>query len=79
LVTFTRDGSGRIRTITDPKGNVYLYEYDATGDLTRTVDPTLAETTYSYDDRHNLLEIVDRGATARCGASTTTTAVWSRP
>ncbi len=58
-VTFTRDGSGRIRTITDPKGNVYLYEYDATGDLTRTVDPTLAETTYSYDDRHNLLEIVD--------------------
>jgi RHS repeat-associated protein len=58
-VSFTRDGSGRIRTITDPKGNVYLYEYDANGDLVRMVEPTLAETTFTYDSRHNLLEILD--------------------
>jgi RHS repeat-associated protein len=58
-VTFTRDASGRIVTITDPKGNLYRYEYDAGGDLIRFLEPTLAVTTFSYDSRHNLLEVLD--------------------
>jgi RHS repeat-associated protein len=58
-VTFTRDASGRIVTIADPKGNLYRYEYDTSGDLIRFIDPTLAVSTYSYDSRHNLLEVLD--------------------
>ena len=63
-ITFTRDGSGRIRRITDPSGNDFVYAYDGSGDLAAFTDPELNTTEYEYNGSHGLLEIRDaRGVT----------------
>ncbi|NJP06971.1 MAG: RHS repeat-associated core domain-containing protein [Chloroflexaceae bacterium] len=61
-VTFVRDGSGRITSITDPAGNQYGYIYDGNGDLIEvatpavlvegTAEPVPAVITYFYSSVH---------------------------
>src|SRR5690606_1602639 len=58
-VRFNRDSSGRIQTITDPNGQVLQYSYDSRADLIAAKDALGAETTFSYNRSHGLLEIVD--------------------
>lgn len=54
-LSFVRDGSGRITSITAPNGETYTYTYDAAGDLT-TVTPPAPSTpdTYTYDANHDM-------------------------
>lgn len=58
-VHFTRDGQGRITTITDPAGNTLQYGYDGNGDLATVTDQNGGVTTYHYDTNHNLLSQTD--------------------
>lgn len=64
-VPFVRDSRGRITQITDPAGNVYRYEYDASGDLTQVFRPNLtAPIGYTYAAGHMFLHATDpRGTT----------------
>ena len=64
-LVFTRDGQGRVASISDPNGNTRIYAYNAQGDLVSTTDPEGNSTEHSYNTRHGLLEIKDpRGVTA---------------
>ncbi|HEY6909571.1 MAG TPA: Ig-like domain-containing protein [Myxococcales bacterium] len=58
-VTFTRDGQGRITTITDPMGQTRQYAYDLAGDLVGATDRNGNTSTYGYDDGHDLVSILD--------------------
>ena len=59
-VTFARDSNGRITQITDPKGNAYLYAYDASGNLASVTYPNTAQpSTYTYDAAHHYLSGTD--------------------
>ena len=58
-VAFTRDQAGRITQITDPKGQILGYAYDANGDLATFTDQGDNQTTFSYDTQHNLVAIHD--------------------
>ena len=63
-INFTRDSKGRIisATETDSKNNVInsiKYGYDDNGDLVLTTDYAGRDIIYSYDDDHNLTEILD--------------------
>lgn len=67
-VSFTRDGSGRITTITDPAGGEIHYEYDVQGRLRFVTDRTGGTTEFVYGSlaRPNFItEIIDpRGISA---------------
>lgn len=60
-ISFTRDGAGRITTVTGPDGEIWNYGYDAAGDLTSVSDPSMAVTAFSYsvDPAHHLDVITD--------------------
>jgi RHS repeat-associated protein len=59
-VPFVRDASNRITQITDPQGNVYLYGYDANGNLATVTYPnTTQPSTYTYDANHLYLSGTD--------------------
>lgn len=58
-IAFTRDGQGRITTITDPAGNPLTYTYDDAGDLVSFTDREDNITTFTYDAAHYLLDIHD--------------------
>ncbi|MDQ2827636.1 MAG: malectin domain-containing carbohydrate-binding protein [Chloroflexota bacterium] len=58
-VTISRDGQGRITSVTDPLSNTITYSYDAAGDLASVTDRDGNATTYHYDGRHNLLSQTD--------------------
>ena len=58
-VTFTRDAAGRITQITDPRGSVIRYAYDANGDLASHTDAEDNRTTFTYNRSHGLLDIRD--------------------
>jgi YD repeat-containing protein len=52
-VPFVRDAQGRITQITDPKGNVYQYGYDAAGNLSSVTYPGVTTSAqYTYDLTH---------------------------
>ena len=57
-ITLTWDASGRLLSASNPRGQRMSYEYDSRGDLVRTsgAGPEPAYQ-YSYDDKHNLLQI----------------------
>ncbi|HBE70079.1 MAG TPA: hypothetical protein DDW52_18180, partial [Planctomycetaceae bacterium] len=58
-ITITRDREGRVSRITDPAGEHFSYEYDQSGNLSRSIDRNGAETTYSYTiERPNYLDQV---------------------
>ena len=54
-ITFTRDGSGRITTVTGPSAEQLQYAYSAAGDLALVTDALGKTTTFNYDSKHNLL------------------------
>jgi RHS repeat-associated protein len=59
-VPFVRDAKNRITQITDPHGNVYLYGYDANGNLATVTYPNTAQpSTYAYDANHLYLTGTD--------------------
>lgn len=56
-ITFTRDASGRITTITGPSVQVVAYTYSASGDLATSTDADGNIDTYTYDTNHRLLGV----------------------
>lgn len=60
-VTFGRDGSGRITTVTDPKGGQIRYAYDAAGNLTSVTDRAARTTQFQYraNPAHYLERVID--------------------
>jgi RHS repeat-associated protein len=58
-IAFSRDGQGRISTITDPDGQAISYGYDADGNLAAHTDRDGNTSTFSYDGAFGLAEIVD--------------------
>ncbi|MGO8758759.1 MAG: DUF2341 domain-containing protein, partial [Terracidiphilus sp.] len=59
-VPFVRDSLGRITQITDPAGNVYLYGYDASGNLATVNYPNTPQpSTYTYAANHYYLSGTD--------------------
>lgn len=60
-LTFTRDSSSRLTTITGPSGQTLHYTYSSSGDLASSQSPNGAVTTYVYDSNHHLLKTVGPG------------------
>lgn len=58
-VTFERDSQGRITSITRPDGEALHYLYDGSSNLVVSVDAIGAETGYTYNRDHGLLDIID--------------------
>lgn len=59
-VLFVRDSQGRITQITDPQGNIYLYNYDANGNLSSVFYPNTPQpSTYAYEQNHLYLSGID--------------------
>ncbi len=58
-VTFERDSDGRIERVIDPSGNAIQYNYDEYLDLRTVIDRDTAETEYTYNANHGLLDIID--------------------
>jgi RHS repeat-associated protein len=60
-VTFERDASGRITSVTDPLGAKVVYAYDAKGDLVSVTDRDGNTTQFGYNSSraHYLEKIVD--------------------
>ena len=55
------DSMGRITGYTSPEGygKVIRYEYDAVGNLPKTIYPDNTAVTYAYDANHNLIRVTD--------------------
>jgi YD repeat-containing protein len=53
----TYDRNGRLRTATDPEGNLIEYTYDPDGNLKTVKSPDLAVTTLHYDDADQLVRV----------------------
>ncbi|CDD02284.1 rHS repeat-associated core domain protein [Ruminococcus sp. CAG:382] len=55
------DSMGRITCYTSPEGygKVIRYEYDAVGNLPKTIYPDNTAVTYAYDANHNLIRVTD--------------------
>jgi RHS repeat-associated protein len=47
--TFTYDGLGRIRTVTNPESGTITYTYDANGNLATRIDALSVTTSYGFD------------------------------
>jgi RHS repeat-associated protein len=64
-VEFERDLFGRISAVNAPMDQRVEYEYDQAGDLVLFTDQALNATSFTYDDRHNLEDIINaRGVRA---------------
>ncbi len=64
-IFFTRDTQNRISRIIDPMGNTINYVYDADGDLRSVADQEDYITQFTYNSKHDLLDIIDpRGVRA---------------
>jgi RHS repeat-associated protein/uncharacterized repeat protein (TIGR01451 family) len=69
-VPFVRDAQGRITQITDPNGKIFLYSYDAVGDLVSVKLPDIdTPLKYEYAPGHFFLKGID----ARGNPEATTT------
>jgi RHS repeat-associated protein len=49
----------RVSEVRGPQDMVFKYEYDASGNLIKAIDPLDKETLYQYDENHNLIRITD--------------------
>ncbi|MES9901612.1 MAG: putative Ig domain-containing protein, partial [Sedimenticola sp.] len=58
-VLFNRDAEGKITSITDPMGNTLEYPYSSIDDLVAATDQADATTSYTYNNNHGLLDIID--------------------
>jgi RHS repeat-associated protein len=56
-ITFVRDGSGRITTMTGPSGETHTYTYLPSGDLGTVTDATDHTVEYHYNAAHDLTQI----------------------
>lgn len=55
-LAFAYNAAGRMQCVTDPSGRITQYLYDTTGQLLiKVIDPSLAETTYTYTQGRNYL------------------------
>ena len=52
-----------LTSLTDPNGNLTMYEYDDFGRMQRQISPVTGTTSYSYDPAGNLVSINDANAT----------------
>lgn len=58
--TYTYNPNGTLATAADARGNATQYPtYAASGYPMKIIDPLLAETDFSYDDRGNVLQVTD--------------------
>ena len=77
VTTWTYDGSGRMTSVVDPRGNISganpgtyrtSYSYDALDHLTKVTDPLGHATTTAYDPAGNKTRVTDaNGRTTRYG------------
>lgn len=58
-IRFVRNSAGRIIEIIDPNGNRILYNYSRKSDLDSVEDAVGAVTSYTYNQSHGLMDIVD--------------------
>ncbi len=58
-ISFIRDATGRITSLTDPDGRTRTYAYNVGGDLASSTDFTGQTTEYRYDAFHNLIQVID--------------------
>lgn len=58
-ITFARDTTGRITSITDPNGKSINYAYNDSGDLISVTDRTNATSVMTYNSSHGLLTFTD--------------------
>lgn len=56
---YTYDSLGRLKTVTDPKGNLRSYEYDLNGNKTVDLDPGSGRWTYTYNTLSQMLTQTD--------------------
>ncbi len=61
LTTFYQnfDATGNPQTVIEPRGEIYLYEYDAMGRIIRAENGLGFITTYIYDSRGNLIQEIE--------------------
>ncbi len=60
ITLYQLNEAGQVVSITDACGGVTTYEYEhASGQKTKEIDPTGAETLRTYDDRGNVTKIID--------------------
>ncbi|WP_197025183.1 DUF6531 domain-containing protein, partial [Butyrivibrio proteoclasticus] len=57
--SYTYDGLGRIKTVTDGNGNVTSYEYDNNGNITKVTDPNGGVIEREYDKAGRLVKETD--------------------
>ena len=53
--TFEYNRYGEEKRVTDRDGNVYVYDRDGRGNITRITNPDLTTREYAYDSRNNLI------------------------
>jgi len=58
-VDFVRDALGRVTQVIDPMGRALNYNYDENGDLRAAIERDSATTTFTYNQRHGLLDVID--------------------
>ena len=58
-VDFVRDTLGRVTQVIDPMGRALNYAYDNNGDLNTATERDSAVTSFTYNQRHGLLDIID--------------------
>ena len=56
---YTHTPDGKAKTIMDPAGNVWSYEYDQRGRQTRANDPDRGTTVTTYDDGDQVMTVTD--------------------
>ncbi|GAA3729328.1 RHS repeat-associated core domain-containing protein [Plantactinospora mayteni] len=57
--TYTHTEAGQRKSVKDPSGNVWRYEYDIRGNQIRSEDPDRGVSTMTYDDAGQLLTVKD--------------------
>jgi len=69
----------KIRTVTDPRGKVWQFNYDADGNLISITDPMGFSLSFSYDGSHRLTSITDkRGFVWEYGYDVFGKVVWAK-
>ncbi|MCX4026081.1 tandem-95 repeat protein [Endozoicomonas sp. SM1973] len=58
-ITFARDNSGKITSITQPDGRKWYYKLNSRSDLIKAINPLNQGVEYSYNRSHGLLDIID--------------------
>ena len=69
----------KVRTVTDPKGKVWQFSYDAYDRLTSITDPMGFVISFSYDAYHRITSITDkRGFVWQYGYDSNGKVIWAK-